>query len=274
MEVSQVGAISNANPGAVLAANNQIKLTFLIFWLGKKQKMKHHTVLFIMLICLQLVPEIVQGQNKEMLIEQVADRRIVRKNFDKNGDLRDKQKFIIGELKRVGETYKINVVTELYDENGQIGETYSTTYECNPNELDVLLNVFPLTEPDNEKIKVNVISEDFKQLYFFQNGNALKDIHLKMSIESGVLSFFGSKSLITLKNRKVGRKKDVGSTSVKISSKAVVKAYMLGLKIKTINYSVEEYLTENLVLQRQQFTKDDGAYFTMEYDDRGLNLTQ
>ena len=222
------------------------------------------SAMFIILTCLQLVPVTVQGQNKEMLIEQIADRKIVRENFDRNGDLQDKQKFIVGKLKRVDETYEIDVVTELYDENGQIGETYSTTYKCNPDEFEVLLNVFPFTKPGNENIKVDVVSEDFKQLYDLQRGSALKDILLKLSIESGVLSFFGSKSLITIKKRK----KDVVGSSVKISSTAVVEVYMLGLKIKTINYSVEEYLTENFELQRQQFTKDDGAYFTMEYNDK------
>lgn len=208
------------------------------------------------------MPVMAYDQGKEMLIEQIAGKKIVRENFDKNGDLQDKQVFIIGELKWHREIYTVEVVVELYDENGRLDEKYSTTYRCNLNQSDVLLNVFPFADPDDEKINVDVTSEDFNQLYDLQSGSELKDIHLKMIIESGVLSFFGSKSLVMIKNRK--RKTE--NEQITISSKAVVETYMLGLKIKTLNYSAEEYLTEDLILQHQKFTEDDGTYFTMTYE--------
>lgn len=197
-----------------------------------------------------------------MFIEQIAGKKIVREDFDKNGDLQGKQIFLPGELKKAGEAYTIDVITELYDENGRLTEKYTTTYQCKPNEFDVLLNVFPFTDPDDEKIKVDVTSEDFQQLYQLGKGEELKDIHLKVSVESGVLSFFGSKSLVTIKNRK----KEIVDQSIKIRSEAVIEAYMMGIRIKTINYVVEEYLTDDFVLQCQQFTEDDGAWFTMKYD--------
>ena len=63
----------------------------------------------------------------------------------------------------------------------------------------------PNHDPDDEKIKVDVTSEDFQQLYELGKGEEFR--------------------------------------------------------IKTINYVVEEYMTTDFVLQRQQFTEDDGAYF-------------
>ena len=214
------------------------------------------------LICLQMISALLYGQEKEMFIEQIAGRKIVRENFDKNGDLKGKQIFIIGALKQDGETYKVDIVTEMYDEDGQLDEKYTTTYRCNPNAFDVLLNVFPFTDPNNKKIKIEVTSADFQQLYELSKGEKLNDLHLKMSVESGVLSFFGSKSLVTLKNRK----KKVVNQSVKIRSEAVIEAYVMGIRIKTLNYVVEEYLTTDFVLQRQRFTENDGAYFTMNYE--------
>jgi len=217
--------------------------------------------LLVIITCLQLVSVIMHGQAKEMFIEQIAGKKIVRENFDKNEQLLGKQIFIIGDLKHDGETYKVDVVTELYNEKSQIIKKYTTTYRCNPKELDVLLNVFPFSDPDDEKIKVEVTSKDFKEMYDLRRGGDLKDIHLKMSIESGVLSFFGSKSLITIKNR--NEKKENGQ--INISSNAVVEAYLMGIKIKTINFEIEEYLTEDYGLQQQKFTEDTGAYFTMSY---------
>ncbi|ADR22053.1 hypothetical protein MATR_03130 [Marivirga tractuosa] len=221
------------------------------------------SALLTLIACLQLAPAILYGQEKEMFIQQIAQKRIVRENYDQNGDLQGKQIFLTGELEQQGKTYRIKVITELYDESGRLTEKYTTTYKCNPNEFDVLLNVFPFADPRDAKITVDVTSKDFKQLYDLQRSPELRDIHLKMSIESGILSFFGSKSLITIKDRD----KRTENGNLVIRSKAVIEAYMMGLKIKTINYSVEEYLTENFVLQRQKFIQDDGTYFTMEYDD-------
>jgi len=221
------------------------------------------SALLTLIACLQLAPAILYGQEKEMFIQQIAQKRIVRENYDQNGDLQGKQIFLTGELEQQGKTYRIKVITELYDESGRLTEKYTTTYQCNPNEFDVLLNVFPFADPRDAKITVDVTSKDFKQLYDLQRSPELRDIHLKLSIESGILSFFGSKSLITIKDRD----KRTENGNLVIRSKAVIEAYMMGLKIKTINYSVEEYLTENFVLQRQKFIQDDGTYFTMEYDD-------
>ncbi|MEZ5489247.1 MAG: hypothetical protein R3F50_02900 [Gammaproteobacteria bacterium] len=56
-----------------------------------------------------------------------------------------------------------------------------------------------------------------------------------------------------------------------IRSEAVFKAYMMGIRIRTINYVVEEILTNDFVLRRQQFTEEDGDWFTMEY---GQNIVE
>nr|WKN38638.1 hypothetical protein K4G66_07970 [Tunicatimonas sp. TK19036] len=225
--------------------------------------MPFKTALMTIISGLQLMPVILYGQQNEMFIEQIAGRKIVRENFDQNGQRQGKQVFSIGELMQEDNTYEVDVIAELYDENEQLEDKYTTTYQCNPDELDILINVFPFADPNEEKIKVDITSEDFRQLYDLQSGEQLKDIHLKMSVESGVLSFFGSKSRVTIKNR---RKKSVDE-QVKISSDAVINAYLMGIKIKTINYSIEEYLTRNFVLQRQKFTEDDASHFIMNYDD-------
>tara|TARA_R110002111_G_scaffold188345_3_gene253845 strand:+ start:137 stop:814 length:678 start_codon:yes stop_codon:yes gene_type:complete len=221
------------------------------------------SVLLTLIAFLQLSPVILFGQEKEMFIEQIANKRIVREKFDQNGGLLGKQVFFTGELEQEGKNYLIKVITELYDASSQLTEKYTTTYQCKRNEFEVLLNVFPFTDPNDEKIRVDVTSEDFQRLYELGKGVALIDIQLKMSVESGMLSFFGSKSLVTIKNRK----KEVEDQSIKISSEAVIEAYIMGIRIKTIIYVVEEYLTENFVLQRQKFTEDNGAYFTMKYYD-------
>lgn len=220
------------------------------------------STLFIILALLQFSPSFMYGQEKEMFIEQIAGKKIVRENFNDNGEQQGKQVFSIGELKQQSNIYEVDVIVEVYDSKNKLEKKYTTTYKCNPNEFDVLVNVFPFADPSDAKIKVEVTSKDFQKMYDLNGSEKLRDIHLKMSVESGILNFFGSKNLVIIKERK----KELINTSVRIRSKAVIEAYLMGIRIKTISYTVEEYLTENFVLQRQKFTQDDEAYFSMTYD--------
>src|SRR5690606_5168721 len=216
--------------------------------------------LFAVIIFL-LSPTYMYGQGKEMLIEQIAAKKIIREDFDKNGKLKGTQIFLMGELKRKDNIYEVDVVTELYDENMKQIRKYTTSYTCNPDEYDVLINVFPFTNPNKTEIKVNVTSNNFQRLYDLTEDGKLEDIHLKMSVESGVLNFLGSKSLVTIKSRQL----EVENGEVKIISDAIIEAYILGLKFKTIDYSVEEHLSQSFTLKQQIFKNKDGSYFTMNY---------
>ena len=218
-------------------------------------------------ILLNLISTLALSQNAEMLIEQIAQKEIVREYYDQDGVLQNKQIFLTGELKQENGIFQIDVITELYDESGQLTEVYNTTYQCDPNEFNVLLNVFPFANPDKEKIKVDVTSQDFQRLYNLNQGEELEDIQLTMSIESGVLRLFGSKTIISIENRK----REVLNDSMAIRSEAVLKAYMMGIRIKTMRYVVEEFLSKDLQLQRQQFTEIDGDWFTMEYEQNRVN---
>ena len=224
--------------------------------------MRNTLIIFVALI--QVTSTTAYGQNKKMLIEQIAGKRIVRQNFDQNGDLQSKQIFLTGELKQEDKTFRIEVITELYDKSSQLTKKYTTTYQCNPKEYDVLLNVFPFSDPGDEKIKVEVTSKDFQQLYELGQEKELEDIHLKMTVESGALSFFGSKSLLTLRNRKM----EITDQSVKITGEAVVKIFMIGIRVKMINYIIEEYLSKEFLLQDQKFIEDNESYFTMHYEQK------
>lgn len=214
-----------------------------------------------MAVCFLAVTSML-GQEKEMFIEQIAGKTVTRENFDKEGKLKNTQIFVIGELQRKNDVYKVQVTTELYDENNEMKKKYTTSYWCKPNEFDVLINVFPFANPNKVETKVVVTSKDFQQLYDLAGGDKLKDIHLKLSVESGVLNFLGSKNLVTIKDR---RQERMESGEVRVFSNARIEAYLLGRKIKTIGYSVEEYLTGNSTLKQQIFKEKNGSYFTMNY---------
>lgn len=192
----------------------------------------------------------------EMLIGQISDRFVVRENYDEDGVFLNKQTFDAGEAIKVNGYYEIKVTTETFDENKKSINKYSTTYRCNPNEATIMIMAFSFSNPKSKKTGINTTSNNFKDLYDLEN---LKNIELEMTFDSGLLSFFGSKSIIKIYDRKIDANKNL------ITSKINLKAYGWGILVKDLNYSVNEKLNNLGLLTFQKFTEEDGSYFTMTY---------
>jgi hypothetical protein len=195
-----------------------------------------------------------------MFIEQIQGKTITRKNFNNSGKLIGIQEFVAGKLQQSGKSYLLNIQAKLYDEAGKLESTYSTTYKCQTGESNVLLSVFTI-KPRKQNISVSIESGDFKNLYGLSPGGFSKTISLKMSIETGFLNFLGSNNNITIEDRS----KSQNNNQIIINSNMAIKAYLLGIRIKTIKYIVTEYLTSTGILQKQIFKESDGSYFTMNY---------
>ena len=195
------------------------------------------------------------GQS-EMLIGQISGRVVVRENFDKEGAFLNKQTFEAGETINKNEYYEIKVVTELFDKGKKSTDKYTTTYRCKPDEASIMVMAFPFSNPKSKETEINTTSKNFKELYDLKN---LENIDLEMSFDSGLLNFFGSKSVIKIYDRKLDNNKN------NIKSKINIKAYALGIRIKQLNYSVIEKLNNNGLLTFQKFTEEDNSYFTMNY---------
>lgn len=192
----------------------------------------------------------------EMLIGQISGRTIVRENFDEDGDFLNKQIFDAGKEIEKNGYYEIEVITELFDKNKQSTDKYTTTYRCKPNEASIMVMAFPFAKPNSKETEINTNSKNFKEIYDLDN---LQNIELKMSFDSGLLNFFGSKSIIKIYDRKL----EGGQN--KIKSKINIKAYALGIRIKQLDYDVVEKLSDNGLLTFQKFTEADSSYFTMTY---------
>ncbi|MCM4158488.1 hypothetical protein FHG64_12970 [Antarcticibacterium flavum] len=192
----------------------------------------------------------------EMLIGQISDRLVVRENFDKNGAFLNKQTFQAGKLVEKNGYYELEVITELFDKDKKLTDKYTTTYRCKPDEARIMVMAFPFSNPKSKETEINTASKNFKELYNLDN---LENIELEMSFDSGLLNFFGSKSIIKIHDRKLDENKN------SMTSKINIKAYAWGVPIKQLHYSVNEKINDSGLLTFQKFTEEDGSYFTMNY---------
>ncbi|CAM4017550.1 hypothetical protein [Gillisia hiemivivida] len=190
----------------------------------------------------------------EMLIGQISGRVVIRENFDEESAFLNKQTFEAAQAIKKNGYYEIMVITELFDKDKQSTDKYTTTYRCKPDEASIMVMAFPFSNPKSKETEINTTSKKFKNLYDLDN---LEDIELEISFDSGLLNFFGSKSIIKIYDRKLDRNN--------IKSKINIKAYAWGIRIKQLNYIVNEKLNGKGLLTFQKFTEDDGSYFTMNY---------
>jgi len=211
---------------------------------------KQSLILFFILFSITM-----NGQT-EMLIGQISGRVVVRENFDEEGGFLNKQTFDSGNLIDKNGYYEIEVITELFDKDKQSTDKYTTTYRCRPDEASIMVMAFPFSNPKSKETEINTTSKKFKNLYDLDN---LEDIELEMSFDSGLLNFFGSKSIIKIYDRKLDR------TENNIKSKINIKSYAWGIRIKQLNYIVKEKLNGKGLLTSQKFTEADGSYFIMNY---------
>lgn len=192
----------------------------------------------------------------EMLIGQISGRVVIRENFNEEGTFLNKQTFEAGETIEKNGYYEIEIITELFDEGKKPFDKYTSTYRCKPDKVNIVVMAFPFSNPKSKKTEINTTSEKFKRLYDLNN---LEDMELEMTFDSGLLNFFGSKSIIKIYDRRLDRNKN------NIHSKISIKAYAWGIRIKQLNYTVTEKLNGNGLLIFQKFTEEDNSYFTMTY---------
>ncbi len=215
-----------------------------------KFKMTQVLLFYFILGCTSIMAQ------TEMLIGQISDRVVIRENFDEEGAFLNKQTFEAGKIIAKNGYYEIEVITELFDKYKKSTDKYTTTYRCKPDEGNIMIIAFPFFIPKSKETEISTTSKNFKELYDLNN---LEDIELEMSFDSGLLNFFGSKSTIKIYDRKLNSNKN------NIKSKVNIKAYAWGIRIKQLNYIVNEKLNANGLLTFQKFTEEDNSYFTMTY---------
>ena len=213
---------------------------------------KQSFILFFILFNLMM-----NGQT-EMLIGQISGRVVVRENFDSKGVFLNKQLSEAGKIVEKNGYFEIEVITELFDKERISKDKYTTTYRCKPDDYSIMVMAFPFSNPKSKETEINTVSKGIKELYDLDN---LNNIEFEMNFDSGVLNFLGSKSIIKIYDREL----EVTKNNKNIESKVNVKFYALGIRIKQLNYSVNEKLDLNGLLFFQKFTENDGSYFTMTY---------
>ena len=203
-------------------------------------------------------------ENDGMLIFQVDGNKYIRKNFDKDGELKNYQTIEIGQLNKTGDNYETKMTTITYDADSTLKDASQTSLVCTPASRQVLMGIFPFAGGKSNKSLIVKMDEDAIMYPLdWRNFSTLKDFNFSLNFSGGAAGFFGTKSKVSITNRRVMPSKNLFG----VSGKLALKAYVMGLKIATINYDFYEEIDEESGIIKQKFTEESGAYFTIELEE-------
>jgi uncharacterized protein DUF3108 len=196
-----------------------------------------------------------------MLIFQVDGNRYMRKNFDKNGKLKNYQTIEVGKTKAEGDKIEAKMTVITYEVDGTLKDASQSNLVCNPKTKQVLMGIFPFAGGKSKKSLV-VEMDDGEIMYpsNWRQFSELKDFNFSLNFSGGAAGFFGTKSDVSISNRKVMKLKDIFG----VSGKLTMKAYVLGIRIAKIEYDFYEEIDVEKGIISQKFTEKDGDYFTTE----------
>ncbi len=204
------------------------------------------------------------GQNEDgMLISQIDGNRYTRKNFDGNGKLKDYQTIEIGLPIFSGDKIDIKMTVTTYDTRGNIKGTTQSTLVCTPESKQVLMGVFPFA--GNKSKKSLIVNMDRGAIMYpsgWRKLTELPDFNFTLNLKGGAAGFIGTKSDVSIVNRKV----DYSDKKYSVSGEIALKAYAFGIKIAAIKYKYFEEIDDQKGIVYQKFTAEKGDYFTIEIE--------
>lgn len=202
--------------------------------------------------------------NKQMFMFQIDGNNYEKKSYDKKGKLKSSQVFKVGKVKKKQEKYTMPLKVYAYDKHGKLKDSAKTEYTCKPSNHQILMNVFPFAEYSaNKTVKIELSSDNEFYPAKWGAGKEIQEISFELSLEGGVLGAFGTSSKIKIYDRKITTYDSVSNTYT-ITAKMQIKAYIFGVRMDTIEFTIEETVHPQKGIIKQYFKESTGEYFTIK----------
>lgn len=225
---------------------------------------------FLLLIMLtQLSSKQLAAQvNKQMFMFQVDGNNYTKKSYNNKNELISSQIFKVGEIKNEEGLRTMKLKVYSYDKNNKLKDSAEIKYTCKPSVGEIFMNVIPFAEYSvNKIVKIELGSNDTFYPTTWQIGKEMDDISFSLSLEGGVLGTFGSSSKNRIYDRKITAYDTLKNTYT-ITSNIEIKTYMFGLRMDTIEYTLEETIHPQKGIVKQYFKESTGEYFIIKLNNK------
>jgi len=223
-------------------------------------KMCYSALLLVIVIWGNPLTMMAQG-DEGMLIFQVDGNQYNRKNFDSTNKLKSYQTIAVGKVNKADGKIETIMTVITYKPDGTQKNADQTNLVCTPDSRQVLMGIFPFGGgKSNQTLIVKMKSGGILYPSDWRNHSELKDFKFSMNILGGAAGFFGTRSEVSISNRKVMHL----TNSFGVSGQLSMKAYVLGIRVSNIQYDFYEEIDEVEGIVYQKYTDSNGSYFTTE----------
>ena len=224
----------------------------------------YRLIVLLLLSILTEAQSLYAQQNKQMFIFQIDENNYTKKSYDKKGELKSSQIFQVGEVKKGKELHTMPLKVYSYDKNNKLKDSSETKYTCKPSAGEIFMNVFPFAEFSvNKTVKIKLSSGNSFYPATWETGQEIADISFSLSLEGGVLGVFGTSSKIRIYERKITAHDTLKNTYTIIAKMQII-AYMFGIRMDTIEYTITETIHPQKGIIKQYFKESTGEYFTIK----------
>lgn len=210
----------------------------------------------------------------EMLLPLIEGNQYVLKEYDRKNDLKSSKRLKIGKIREGDQNIEIEIIVYNYDENATLLDSARTRLACSNSSEKMTMSLLAfLGKSGGGLLKLDITSKDDLFPVDLSKNEKLKDIRMEVKVKKGVFSFLGAKSKITIRKRKLTLMDSIESGGEKVkryklTSKLLIQAYVLRIKIKSIFYTVEETVDLKYGLVQQVARELRGGYFDLQLVDK------
>ncbi len=213
-------------------------------------------------------------KERSMLMPLIEGNRYELRSFDRKGQLESNKAVSIGEIVRQDTDLKLDILTYSLTDTAQPVDTVRTTLTCSQSAERMAMSVLAfLGDPGGGRLRLVVVSKEPLFPSELKNDGKLNSVRMEVKVEEGVFSFFGAGSELLFKDRRLRLVRDGDAvTGYRLTSKLLVRASMLGIRLKQNAYVVEETVDFKRGLVEQNIKKAGGGTIELTLQSTGRKI--
>ncbi len=205
------------------------------------------------------------AQESKMPIVLVDGALFARRTLDVEGSVSKYQEVEVGRLERSADQIGVEVTLYNFDDQGAASDTLMSTIWCTDQAVDMVMNFLAVVDPKGSRVRLRMVGGEIAYPIGPGGVGALADVNLNAKVEEGVLGLLGAKSRLSLKNRVLLPVSDGPElTSYSINETLLLRAYVLGIKVKEQVFQIETTIIPGQGLMQQVVTAPDGSSVRLE----------
>jgi hypothetical protein len=207
--------------------------------------------------------------NLNMLLPLIEGNQYELKKYDKKGRLESYKIIKISKIRRDNQEFELEIITYNYNKESTLKDSVQTRLECGKSAENMVMSVLAfLGNSGDGNVRLEITSDEELFPTELSKDMNLKDVRMNIKVQQGALSFFGAKTKIAIRNRKLTMidSPDVPegeANGYNLTGKMLIKAYMLGINLKSAIYDIKEVVEIDKGLVRQVIKQANGSYFDL-----------